>query len=400
MKNRFAGCRGMLAALLVLCLPGCGKNNQGEQPAVPELPETLKISAVLPEDYPETVPSYSVEWNNLDPEIATEAVMQNPVPEPAQYAEGPAYLYEENGTIKEFLLVYTGAVQGGMSYGFLPPSIDVEFSHRIERDLRKLHPCEFSSNLYEQRFGSQRMESLPEGESLDFLSYEQAKAGLEEMMKACGFPEVQLYFSQTQTVEVLNHNREIYNSSREAYLENLIPGSETAKRLSQVEPYEEIGPEMEHYWFVYRQVQDGIPFANVMWSRETTGNGSRYGTIEAKIGREGLVEFSAIDLFKVGEAVGENTIVSPQEAIDCYVKEYSQALHFETTEITDIQLNFVVIETAEGFVARPAWILSLETETMGVKSVDEKEALPHTKYEFLAVAADSCVILERGSDSR
>ena len=259
-------------------------------------------------------------------------------------------------------------------------------------DLRKQRPYEYSGNLVSQSLGTLEMEDYPEKEDLSFLPYEEAKSQLEETMKACGLPTVELYFSEVHTMEVMNGNREIYNSALAKPENAWMTGPDREK------PFEELTQEDEHYYFTYRQVQDGIPFTSAKWPRslssETTEN-----NIAAVVSEDGLLELDVYCMFTVGEALETCQILSPQEAVDVYLEEYTQAIHFENTRVTGVELNYVVVKDGESYIARPAWMLTLETD-MTIEETSDQPAFDYVEFDTLAVSADTGIILERGTDTR
>ena len=252
--------------------------------------------------------------------------------------------------------------------------------------LRKQRPYEYSGDLVSQTLGTLEMEEYPAEEDLSFLPYEEAKSQLEEAMTACGMPQVELYFSESHRLEVMNHNREIYNAALEG------------SGYSNVKPIDELTKSEEHYYFVYRQVQDGIPFTSAKWPRSLS-SGTTENNIAAIVSKDGLLELNVRGMFAVGAAMDTCEIISPQEAVNVYLEEYTQAIHFENTRITGVELNYVVVKDGDSYIARPAWLLTLETD-MTTEETSDQPAFDYVEFETLAVSADTGVILERGTDTR
>jgi len=165
-----------------------------------------------------------------------------------------------------------------------------------------------------------------------------------------------------------------------------------------VKPIDELTKSEEHYYFVYRQVQDGIPFTSAIWPRSTRSEATE-SSIVAIVGEEGLIEFSANGLFSLGDPLEECAILSPQEAVNVYLEEYTQAIHFENTRITGVELNYVVVKDGESYVARPAWMLTMETDKT-TEGTDARPGTPYVEFQTLAVSADTGIILERETDTR
>ena len=156
---------------------------------------------------------------------------------------------------------------------------------------------------------------------------------------------------------------------------------------------DEVTETEEQYDFGYMQVHDGITVSRAVWPRATS-NESTESLIFAIVGEDGLMEFSADGLFSLGDPLEECAILSPQEAINVYLEEYTQAIHFENTRITGVELNYVVVKDGDSYVALSAWMLTLETD----KTTEETEVQPGTHYveiQTLAVSADTRLFMDR-----
>ena len=114
--------------------------------------------------------------------------------------------------------------------------------------------------------------------------------------------------------------------------------------------------------------------------------------------RSGLIDFWASDICVIGDAVSKESIISPQEALDVYVDEYSKAIHFTDTDILDIELNYVINVDRDGMYARPAWIITTST-LIRAEDIDNGD-VDVNEYAVTAVSAYSGVILERETDMR
>ena len=165
-----------------------------------------------------------------------------------------------------------------------------------------------------------------------------------------------------------------------------------------MQPIDELTESEEHYYFAYRQVHDGIPFPSAVWPRSTRSEATE-NLIFAIVGEDGLIEFSANGLFSLGDPLEECAILSPQEAVNVYLEEYTQAIHFENTRITGVELNYVVVKDGESYVARPAWMLTMETDKT-TEGTDARPGTPYVEFQTLAVSADTGIILESETDTR
>ena len=380
---------GWFCALFAVLFIFSGCSGREPAPVADNLPSTLAITAQLPEEYPQTVTKYQVDWCNVDEGTAKDVLMRSESTQREEWAQGPMLRAEGDGVDETLMLLQT-VTPGGLNYHWWTAESERILS--LCDDLRKQRPYEYSGNLVSQSLGTLEMEDYPEKEDLSFLPYEEAKSQLEETMKACGLPTVELYFSEVHTIDGMNRNREIYNSAL------ALPENAWMTGPDREKPFEELTQEDEHYYFTYRQVQDGIPFTSAKWPRslssETTEN-----NIAAVVSEDGLLELDVYCMFTVGEALETCQILSPQEAVDVYLEEYTQAIHFENTRVTGVELNYVVVKDGESYIARPAWMLTLETD-MTIEETSDQPAFDYVEFETLAVSADTGVILERETDTR
>ena len=380
---------GWFCALFAVLFIFSGCSGREPAPVADNLPSTLAITAQLPEEYPQTVTKYQVDWCNVDEGTAKDILMRSEPTQREEWAQGPMLRAEGDGVDETLMLLQT-VTSGGLNYHWWTAESERILS--LCDDLRKQRPYEYSGNLVSQSLGTLEMEDYPEKEDLSFLPYEEAKSQLEETMKACGLPTVELYFSEVHTIDGMNRNREIYNSAL------ALPENAWMTGPDREKPFEELTQEDEHYYFTYRQVQDGIPFTSAKWPRslssETTEN-----NIAAVVSEDGLLELDVYCMFTVGEALETCQILSPQEAVDVYLEEYTQAIHFENTRISGVELNYVVVKDGESYIARPAWMLTLETD-MTIEETSDQPAFDYVEFDTLAVSADTGIILERGTDTR
>ena len=380
---------GWFCVLFAVLFIFSGCSGREPAPVADNLPSTLAITAQLPEEYPQTVTKYQVDWCNVDEGTAKDVLMRSESTQREEWAQGPMLRAEGDGVDETLMLLQT-VTPGGLNYHWWTAESERILS--LCDDLRKQRPYEYSGNLVSQSLGTLEMEDYPEKEDLSFLPYEEAKSQLEETMKACGLPTVELYFSEVHTIDGMNRNREIYNSAL------ALPENAWMTGPDREKPFEELTQEDEHYYFTYRQVQDGIPFTSAKWPRslssETTEN-----NIAAVVSEDGLLELDVYCMFTVGEALETCQILSPQEAVDVYLEEYTQAIHFENTRVTGVELNYVVVKDGESYIARPAWMLTLETD-MTIEETSDQPAFDYVEFETLAVSADTGIILERGTDTR
>lgn len=371
-----------LCMILSVALTGC---NSTLEPT--ELPQTLQITAELPQEYPEEVAAYHLTWYDIDEQAVVDAFMQEDSSERifdnSNSAIGPQYRGVGG---KEVLNLYTEQVKGGMNYAYDSRMGDSPENHC----LRKQHSWEYAYGDQISRLcGNEQMETGG-GSDLNFMPHADVLAELERKMDACAFPERELLVDEAYTAGTLNKNRDIYNRAVKEL-------GEVDKGMSLeilTDPYTE---DDEFYYFEFRPVLDGIPFCNAPWPRSTIGGGG-IPQVKAVYSREGLVSFSAYNLCQPGDAISTEPIIPPEEAVGVYVEEYSKAIHFENTEILNVELNYIIIVDSKGLYARPAWILTTATEKKA-ENVDNADR-DFIDYDVMAVGAYSGVILERETDMR
>ena len=380
---------GWFCALFAVLFIFSGCSGREPAPVADNLPSTLAITAQLPEEYPQTVTKYQVDWCNVDEGTAKDVLMRSESTQREEWAQGPMLRAEGDGVDETLMLLQT-VTSGGLNYHWWTAESERILS--LCDDLRKQRPYEYSGNLVSQSLGTLEMEDYPKKEDLSFLPYEEAKSQLEETMKACGLPTVELYFSEVHTIDGMNRNREIYNSALALPENAWMTGPDGEK------PFDELTQEDEHYYFNYRQVQDGIPFTSAKWPRSLS-SGTTENNVAAVVSKDGLLELNVRGIFAVETALETCEIISPQEAVNVYLEEYTQAIHFENTRISGVELNYVVVKDGESYIARPAWMLTLETD-MTIEETSDQPAFDYVEFDTLAVSADTGIILERGTDTR
>ena len=380
---------GWFCALFAVLFIFSGCSGREPAPVADNLPSTLAITAQLPEEYPQTVTKYQVDWCNVDEGTAKDVLMRSESTQREEWAQGPMLRAEGDGVDETLMLLQT-VTSGGLNYHWWTAESERILS--VCDDLRKQRPYEYSGNLVSQSLGTLEMEDYPEKEDLSFLPYEEAKSQLEETMKACGLPTVELYFSEVHTIDGMNRNREIYNSAL------ALPENAWMTGPDREKPFEELTQEDEHYYFTYRQVQDGIPFTSAKWPRSLS-SGTTENNVAAVVSKDGLLELNVRGIFAVETALETCEIISPQEAVNVYLEEYTQAIHFENTRISGVELNYVVVKDGDSYVARPAWMITLETD-MTIEETSDQPAFDYVEFDTLAVSADTGIILERGTDTR
>lgn len=359
----------------MILLTGCASDNEQIK-----APETLKITAELPEDYPKTLSKYEVDWYVQDDETAIQNLLHGEIVSAEEHKMGVTYRTESDG-----LNVYSGDMHGGFYYY----RNQTDRAPEWDEDMFILSKAEnegSKTDVTHLRFGGGEMHSFDKTD----LSFEAQQAVLDtvaEKLGALGLPEVDLYRSEARDADTLNVNRGIYNTYAEQYLENGVDAEKIDTPFSEKD---------EHYVFWYRQMLNGIPFTSEIWERSTRETPTET-SVYVRYDQDGIFGLKAENLYVIGDELERVDIITPQKAIDVYVKEYSKAIHFENTEITNAELNYVVVLDKDGMYARPAWVITMVTE-MPVENDPLHETLPENTV--IAVSSDTGVILERETDTR
>lgn len=214
---------------------------------------------------------------------------------------------------------------------------------------------------------------------------------MEEKLSALGIGPVELYISEARDAKTMNENRSILleNDERIGYgLKSDFNDAIRNRELSQ---------EDEHYYLSYRQTLDGVPVSDRFWPRTGETEDSTFPRITAHVDANGIKDLSLFCPITVGEAEKTVEIMSPAEALEVYLKEYKGSIHFDFTDVDDIELCYVLVEDSEKMLARPAWMISLFTK----KESDNPDYLDYQlDYTTIAVTADTGVILESNLDMR
>lgn len=361
--------------LTVLLLTGCS----GKSKNVPEqFPQTLSMKTEVPSDYPENVVSYTVNWFAIDEGTAVETLMRSDFPCRIEYAVGPQYS-DSFGEGVEYLNIHSGIIQGGFFYQLYTYGLEKDWLGRLNNHMRLPNPWEdYDSASYMD------MEKYPNDVDLDFLDMKSALSQAETALAKCGITDVELEYTESRTVALMNHNREQYNVRVE-------------KQNPEVVWPDPFTKAQENYYFVFRRTLDGIPFANCNWPR-TDWSTVTNTPISVVISTDGLIQMAADGLFEVCEPLSTDEIISPHEALGVYLDEYNKSIHFTNTEILGIELNYVVVIDGQGMYAKPAWILTTATEHKAAEYENAEDDF--IEYDTIAVSAYSGIILERETDTR
>ncbi len=381
-----AGLIFLVSLFLVGCLSSCGKSTRSSD----ALPQTIRVTAELPKNYPAQAKVYRVDWMTWTEEGAAELFFPGEEYERVETAMGPQLLLHR-GQETEYLNVFSDIVHQ-MAY-----TLSLDQSKFFATVHRMLHILDFefgSDNLINQEFGAGDMAAYGTSD-LSFGTLQDAKQLVEEKLAALGLSAVELRRAESRDQTTMKQNREILLDCAEEIREI----SSDLGKADDVRALEEqdISAEDEHYYLSYRQMLDGIPFADRFWPSSHTTEEDTFPTITAYVDRDGLESLKLNSPIQVGEVENTVDIMSPEDALDVYLSEYKSAIHFDTTEVSEMELAYIVELDSEKMIARPAGLISLITD----KEVDQPLRLDRNLiYTTLAVSADTGTILESNLDLR
>ncbi len=327
----------------------------------------LIVSAQIP-DYPSTVNSYSAEFFQPEEEIAIRTLMTHEPDQRQEWALGPQYRYKN----VESLQFCNEVVCGGLQY----VKYAADSNTNIQAELKNL-----KTGITPQEYPSNNAGKEPEGllhfsqeKELESLTRKDLMDALDQLWIDLKFPSLEMRACYARDKDTLNRNLEQYNNQlRDSNPDEIYEYSFT--------------DEDEDYFVLYRQLVDGIPIISQSWygEAESSPTNTVFEVVYSPL--YGLTSLQVSNLFEVGEMVSAIEIVEPGEAVDTYMKEYEKSLHFGTTEIIDIELNYIVLHDGNVLLLRPSWILT-------AKTVSQDEV---ASYEITAIDAESLEIIRSGS---
>ncbi len=362
-----------LWGLLSLLLAGCGGGTPSPEGETLALPDTLKLTAELPEEYPGQAKTYTANWLEVEEDRAVQTLFRGEGGEWLQWAQG-RQLLAKGEDISESLLIYGGEIKGGLIYSYR--------HHADEGGGPVVKNEPGYPQMTTQQYGYDDMQDYAEEGDLSFKSRAEASKEIEELLYACGFPPLALQRSYVLDAETMNEHQALYNRVMR----------EDSEEFREYEYTEED----EGYLFHFRQVLDGIPFANLIWSKGTRDEGTET-VLYSKYGRNGSLTINAWGVYEIGKPVSEDAVISPEEAIEAYAAEYRKALHSVETEIFGVELNYIVVYNAAEMYAKPAWILSSRYKE---EYEEAGETLEYYEYEVTAVSAVTGALIQGETDLR
>lgn len=361
----------VLAIVILRLVPSpgdpAGNDSQGENGLY--LSDGLLLTAKIPES-PEELHVYTLEYYASDEESAVPALMSHKPDHKEERALGPCYIYQD----LEYLTLSNQVVMGGLQYVKNIDGLDRDTDYMISglRDsvTRSIFPNNGNNTMGQKEYLTEFSTDIEIGS----VTQEEVQKQLAQLWKQLKFPDLEMYVCYTRDKDALNRNLKEYIS--------YLPTTNSDKRPDYV-----FTDDDEDYLIYYRQQIDGIPLANQAWWVQVTSEPTQTTFTVHYSPLYGLTYLMVSNLYNVKEKLPEVEIVDPKEAIDKYVQEYDKSIHFEMTEITNIELCYIVVHEKDALIARPAWVLTVLKDSQDPDS-------DIRVYEIAAIDAENLGILK------
>lgn len=361
--------------LIVFCIMGCTSKDRNENSLKGEtielqFPSSLLLQATLPEEYPERLMRYAVDWKDVDIDAAIHTLLSGQPQEHYDYAEGDGYRYIDDHHTNQLLNMYNKDIHGGCV--FL-----IEEAMRKCEDLQEVSRSE-QPNYNQQVMGNRLFFDYSSSKELEFASKKEISEEIESTMMKLGYGEVEITVL-ARDAATANQNREIYNRicDQMGREENAID-----------DPFTE---EDEDYYIGMREVIGDIPVVEGGWYTERLEGISTQASMYALYNKKyGLTDLSIFHYFQIVSEIDDLDIISPDQALLAYIDFYNKSIHLTDTSITRIELNYVILADGEGLYIRPCWMIYTETKTENYIPSTEEFAY---EYDVYAVSADTGELL-------
>lgn len=203
-------------------------------------------------------------------------------------------------------------------------------------------------------------------EDLSFMTYEDALSEVKKILDSIDFPEFEVSESYSLDSDTMAKNYELY-------LKN-VDGRKDEYSFTK---------DNECYFFVLRQVIDGIPLANVYWHQGIRGPGE---VTETKItlfySKDGLIAMRASGIYEIIEEGEDEKLINSTKALDIVIDNYSNAVLKSPTRITSMELNYVGVISKNNYKLIPAWVFCIAEERE-----DEEFKTLYDLYDYFVINA-------------
>ncbi len=332
--------------------------------------DALTISFDMPET-PETVPSYYLAermFVNEEEALSYFFEGEDPTKDDFESIMGEMYYIEdekaENVTYKS-LHIFNGAITSDIpgSYAFYG---GMRYSQNSKRaDLNLYNKYKLFSQVTTQKYIN---ETYSKEADLEFRSREDVQAELRSFLDRVGLEQAELDQCYSMDAETMQYLADKYIREEEITRQNAAVQNPDQEVL---EPYT-FTKEEEAYFLTYAQEVDGHRFCNLdLGLGMSTPGGFILYT------QNGITYLDFSNFVHVLEEGEEVEVVSPQECLDEYIREFNLNLEPDPTELTLMGLYYVPtkLEETEEKEFIPVWVLEIRTEkitSQGQETVDYK----------------------------
>ncbi len=297
-------------------------------------------------------------------------------------AEGPTYLYEEEGMYEILNLFDSGAEFGddgisGMN-GFRFTRDKNEGNWRTDT---YTFICGLQNPFAPDMKKADAFYANAEDQPLEFQGFGEVKTEFDQMIQAIGIPQLVL----ANAYSIVEEDVDTYIESMTKELEKETLGDGTSMDWETM--YlggDEFDKENEAYLLLYRQEIDGIPIIERLWSESVRDLGAApYTYVTALKSANGSVKMEAAETihFIVGEGE-EEVLITYEEALkkvkDKYAYNTNAVLH-------DAGLRYIALEKDGAgetiqYDLIPAWCFEISTE-------NEVDGYAHIDYSMEVINA-------------
>ena len=362
----------VLVAVILKLVPSPGKSvaDDPRENTGMTLADSLLLTAEIPEA-PEELHCYTMEHYAADEERAVSALMSHEPDQRLEWAMGPQYVYRD----LEYLQLNYEVVCGGLQYLKYIEGLDRDIEEKgIDQKSNSTRRV-FPNNGENTRGMQEYLAEFSTDKVIGSIRQEEVEKRLALLWEQLDFPDLEIRACYTRDKDTLNRNLKEYISDRQEQDPDYLPD------------YYTFTEEDEDYLIYYRQQIDGISLASQSWWAQTTSEPTQTTFTVWYSPLYGLTYLYVSNLYNVKEKLTSVEIAGPNEAIDRYMQEYDKSIHFGMTEITDIELCYIVVHEEDALIARPAWILTVLKDSQ-VSGSDIRI------YEVTAIDAESLEILK------
>lgn len=381
----------LLCLTLVLSASACGRVPANQNPPQ-DMPQGVDLAtylktAKLPQNLsvtfdpsvvqsPASASTYSASFLAFDKDTVMENLLRREVVATQNYAEGP-WFQTGDEALTEYLILYDGGKSLGMNSG-----VDggIGYSAYIDGNslvgklsaVVSVYPGFPSYEDQVSKYGIKTDYASFAG--LSFTGYANALAAVEKVLNAVGFPRHAVAEAYSLDLATIEKHYSLYKAAA---------ADKSRKKADEVS----WSKDDECYMFLFRQMVDGIPLADVNWQEGTRAvDEATESYITVYYSKDGVIRIEAQGIFDVSLGGEDYTLISAVQALDTVIDSYSEIVLDRKTEIVSMELNYVGIKTADGYELVPAWIFGIDKASQSKDSNDDT-MIPYDGYSYYVVNA-------------